>query len=118
MARRARTAILVGGLSIVGLGVVPAGHLAAAVPPPSTAPVSVPSSTVVTVPTTVAGIVATRGGSAAGSVAKPNDAGWSVQQLATTTAIGVAVLAVLGFVYGRVRSAPPRHPDLAPRLPE
>ncbi len=106
------------GLSVVTWGVAPAGHGAASVPPP-TVPVSVPiPTTVVTVPTTAAGIAATRGGASAGSIAKPGVGGWSVQQMVTTTAIGVAGLAVIGFVYGRVRSSPPRHPDLAHRLPD
>jgi hypothetical protein len=30
-----------------------------------------------------------------------------------TTALVIIALAAAGYVYGKVRSAPPRHPDLA-----
>ena len=32
--------------------------------------------------------------------------------MVTTTAVCIAALAAAGFIYGRIRSAPPRHPDL------
>ena len=60
----------------------------------------------------------TRGGAADGSVAKPRSETWSPRRIATMTALAVIALAAAGYAYGKLRSAPPRHPDLAPRPPD
>ena len=62
--------------------------------------------------TTTAAIPIRRGGAEAGSIAKPEDEAWSVRRMVTTAAVCVAALAAAGFIYGRIRSTPPRHPDL------
>ena len=67
--------------------------------------------------TTVPGPVLTappRGGATAGTTAKPADEEWSIRRIATTVGSFVLGLALLGFVYGRIRSASPRRPPLAP----
>ncbi len=67
--------------------------------------------------TTVPGPVLTappRGGATAGTTAKPGDEEWSIRRIATTVGSFVLGLALLGFVYGRIRSAAPRRPPLAP----
>ena len=67
--------------------------------------------------TTVPGPVLTappRGGATAGTTAKPADEEWSIRRIATTVGTFVLGLALLGFVYGRIRSAAPRRPPLAP----
>ena len=126
---RARAAVILAtGLSIAVLGSMSdgagAGPLGATPPtsvvaPPTTPPAAVVPATVVGTPaTTVAPIAAVRrGGAAAGSIAKPEDEQWSVRRMITTTALCVLALSVLGYGYGRVRSTPPRHPDLV-RSPE
>jgi hypothetical protein len=55
-----------------------------------------------------------RGGAEAGTTAKPGDEDWSIRRIATTVGVTVAGLALLGFVYGRIRSTSPRRPPLAP----
>jgi hypothetical protein len=67
------------------------------------------------VPTTVPLPAGSRGGADAGSVVKPKHETWSVQRIVITTALSVIALAAIGYVYGRLRSVPPRHPDLAHR---
>ena len=42
---------------------------------------------------------------------------WSPRRIATMTALAVVALAAIGYAYGKLRSAPPRHPDLARRAP-
>jgi hypothetical protein len=68
--------------------------------------------------TTVPGPVLTappRGGATAGTTAKPADEDWSIRRIATTVGSFVLGLALLGFVYGRIRSTSPRRPPpLAP----
>ena len=59
----------------------------------------------------------TRGGADEGSTVKPGHETWDVRRIVTTIAIVVVALAAIGYVYGKVRSAPPRHPDLE-RQPE
>jgi hypothetical protein len=66
--------------------------------------------------TTVPGPVFTappRGGAAPGTTAKPADEGWPFRRIGTIVGLIVAGLALLGFVYGRIRSTAPR-PPLAP----
>jgi hypothetical protein len=99
------------------------GHSAA--PPTTVAPQLTTTTTGpgTTVPgraggtTTVPGPVLTappRGGAMAGTTAKPGDEEWSIRRIATTVGSVVLGLALLGFVYGRIRSAAPRRPPLAP----
>ena len=126
---RARAAVILAtGLSIAALGSMSGGAGAeplgvtpppSVVTPPTTPPASAAPSTVPGAPaTTVATITAVRrGGAAAGSIAKPEDEQWSVRRMVTATALCVLALSVLGYGYGRVRSTPPRHPDLV-RSPE
>jgi hypothetical protein len=68
--------------------------------------------------TTVPGPVLTappRGGATAGTTAKPADDEWSIRRIATTVGSFVLGLALLGFVYGRIRSTSRRRPPpLAP----
>jgi hypothetical protein len=86
---------------------------AGAVAPTTTLAVAsvVPSA----VPTTVASPVSTvpRGGAASTNLVKPEDEEWSLRRVLTTTGLTIVALAAIGFVYGRIRSTPPRHPDLA-----
>jgi len=127
---RARAAVILAtGLSIAVLGSISEGAGAeasgaapptsvATAPPGTTPPSSVVAASPGSTPTTVATITAVRrGGAAAGSVAKPEDEQWSVRRMITTTALCVLALAVAGYGYGRIRSTPPRHPDLV-RSPE
>ena len=128
---RARAAVILAtALSIVVLGSISDGAGAeplgatpptsiAAATPGTTPPSSVPPSTAPGGPTTTVATVSAvrRGGTAAGSVAKPEDEQWSVRRMVTTTALCVLALAVVGYGYGRIRSTPPRHPDLV-RTPE
>ena len=127
---RARAAVILAtGLSIAVLGSISDGvgaePLAATPPtavgaaPPETTPPSIAATTVPVDPaTTVATVTAVRrGGAAAGSVAKPEDEQWNVRRMVTTTALCVLALSVAGYGYGRIRSTPPRHPDLV-RSPE
>ena len=53
-----------------------------------------------------------------GSVAKPTSETWTPRRIATITGLAVVALAALGYAYGKLRSAPPRHPDLARRPPD
>jgi hypothetical protein len=55
-----------------------------------------------------------RGGATAGTTAKPADDEWPIRQIVTTVGAFVLGLALLGFVYGRIRSTSPRRPPLAP----
>jgi hypothetical protein len=55
-----------------------------------------------------------RGNALQGATAKPRHETWTARRLATITAFAIVVLASSGYAYGRLRSAPPRHPDLAP----
>jgi hypothetical protein len=108
--------------AVIALTVL-AGDVAAAGATPPTPPAApttpgVPATTLpgAAVPTsTVAAVVppaGTRGGSAEGGVAKPTQETWSPRRIATTTLLVVIALAAAGYVYGKARSAPPRHPDL------
>jgi hypothetical protein len=124
---RVRAALLsvVAALAVV-LGIVLEGSTASATTPPTTAPVSAvlvaaPPSTVVgeVVPTTATATVpppaGSRGGVDAGSVVKPKHETWTVERIVVTTALVVVALAAIGYVYGRLRSLPPKHPDLTRR---
>jgi len=58
--------------------------------------------------------VAERGSAGAVDITKDEDEAWSVRRIATTVGIVVVVLAVAGYVYGRVRShRPPASSALA-----
>ena len=120
---RARAAvILAAALTVVVLGALgrPDAPDAGATTPPTTTTVAATTTTAAgAVPTTTtAPIPVRRGGAEAGSIAKPEDEAWTVRRMITTTAVCVLALAAIGFVYGRIRSSPPRHPDLAPEPPE
>jgi hypothetical protein len=119
--------ILATGLTIAVLGSLDdhAGAEPLGAAPPTTVaptPTSTPGVVATSVPTSPTTTVATitgvrRGGAAAGSVAKPADEPWDIRQMIVTTALGVIALSVVGYGYGRVRSTPPRHPDLV-RTPD
>jgi hypothetical protein len=111
---------LIGPLAVLGaLAAVPAS--AEATPPPTPPPATTTSTTVPGAPTTtVAGApappptavvpVATppRAGSAIGGLDRRDDETWSVRRLATATLLGIAALAIIGHVYGRIQSIEPR----------
>jgi hypothetical protein len=117
MPRARAAAVLVAGLILVvaaallGGGDQPVG--AGAVAPTTTLATAPISPTVVA--TTVAAPVSTvpRGGAASADLVKPEDEEWSLRRVLTATGLTVIALAAIGFVYGRIRSTPPRHPDLA-----
>ena len=126
---RVRAALVsVGGTVAVALScLLGASPAAATTPPPSSPPVTAelvaaPPSTVpaAVVPTTAAPVTVpppagSRGGVDAGSVVKPKHETWTVERILVTTALTVIALAAIGYVYGRLRSLPPKHPDLAKR---
>jgi hypothetical protein len=99
---RGPVAALAGLAALVALGLsLHDDQHGAAQAPPTT--VAAESTSVTTVP---------RGSALAGSVAKPQSEEWSVRRMVTLTVLGVVALVGAGFVYGRIRSTPPRHPDL------
>jgi hypothetical protein len=108
---------------VIGASRVGAGHDPGVEPsaPTTVAPIlTAPTTTPSTVPgattTTVPGPVFTappRGGAAPGTTAKPADEGWPFRRIGTIVGLLVLGLALLGFVYGRIRSHSPR-PPLAP----
>ena len=106
-------------LTALGARPVTTADASAATPTTTIAPGGATTTTVAAVPTTTtAPIAVRRGGAEAGSIAKPEDEQWSVRQMVTTTALGIIALAASGYAYGRIRSAPPRHPDLVHEPPE
>jgi len=121
MSRAPRALILTAGIGLATLGGATAG---AATPP--TSPPAAPPAAATTLPTSIppASTAApvppagTRGGATEGSVAKPRRETWSPRRIATMTALAVIALAAAGYAYGKLRSAPPRHPDLARRPPD
>ena len=123
---RVRAALLsVGGTVAVAAGCLLGATAAAATTPPTTAPVTAevaaPSTVVAEVvpttaaPATVAPPAGSRGGADAGSVVKPKHETWTVERIVVTTGLVVVGLAAIGYVYGRLRSMPPKHPDLIRR---
>ncbi len=126
---RARAALLlgagIGGTALATL--LGAGVVDATTPPITAPPVSAvalgatPGSTVpgvVVVATTVPATVppaGSRGGATEGSVVKPTHETWTVERIVVTTGLAVVALAALGYVYGKLRSVPPKHPDLGRR---
>jgi hypothetical protein len=80
---------------------------------PSSGPAEVVPTTVA--PVTVPPPAGSRGGVDAGSVVKPTHETWTVERIVITTALAVIALAAIGYVYGRLRSLPPKHPDLTKR---
>ncbi len=117
---RAALLLVVGTLAIAVGSLLGAGS-ATATTPPTSAPVAPPSSVVgavvvpTTAPVTVAPPAGSRGGVDAGSVVKPKHETWTVERIVVTTALVVIALAAIGYVYGRLRSLHPKHPDLARR---
>ena len=123
MSRAPRAVILTVGIGLATLG----GATTVAATPPTTPPASPPATPTTvtpakaTTPATTAAPVppaGTRGGATDGSVAKPRRETWSPRRIATMTALAVIALAAAGYAYGKLRSAPPRHPDLARRPPD
>ena len=126
MSRARAVVVIAAAMAAVVLGMLgerPAPRADATVAPTTTIAPAAASTTIdpaattttasaVTTTTTTAAIPIRRGGAEAGSIAKPEDEAWSVRRMVTTTAVCIAALAAAGFIYGRVRSAPPRHPDL------
>jgi hypothetical protein len=120
MSRAPRALVLTIGIGVGALAPLLGADVAGATTPPAPPPVAttVPGA-VAPPPTTVALPPAgSRGGATEGSVAKPTSESWSPRRIATITALGVIALAALGYAYGKLRSAPPRHPDLARRPPD
>jgi hypothetical protein len=124
--RRGRLGVLLAGAALAvviaasqagagsGAGVAPSSP--STLPPVLTAPTTVASTLPGETTTTVPGPVFTappRGGAAPGTTAKPADEGWPFRRIGTIVGLIVAGLALLGFVYGRIRSTSPR-PPLAP----
>jgi hypothetical protein len=106
-------------LAALGTRPVPAADAGAVTPTTTIAPDVTTTTTAAGIPTTTTAPVAVRrGGAEAGSIAKPEDEPWSARRLVTTTALCVVALASAGYAYGRIRSAPPRHPDLVHEPPE
>jgi hypothetical protein len=125
---RVWTLILRAGIGGTALGTLLGVGVAGATTPPPTAPpasavlVAVPPATTVpgsiVVPTTAPATIppaGTRGGVDEGSVVKPSHETWTVERILVTTALAVIALAAIGYVYGKLRSVPPKHPDLAHR---
>jgi hypothetical protein len=116
MSRAPRAVILSMG---IGLATVGGGAIASATTPPAPPPVptTVPDAAIPAATTEVLPPPGTRGDATDGSVAKPQGETWSARRIATMTGLAVVALAAAGYAYGKLRSAPPRHPDLAPRPP-
>lgn len=125
MLRATRALIVSIGL---GAGALAAAASPAVASPPTPPPVDTTPAAAATTspgtgvpPTTVAVVVpppGTRGGAVDGSVAKPRPETWSPRRIATMTGLAVVALAAAGYAYGKLRSAPPRHPDLVRRPPD
>jgi hypothetical protein len=98
-------------VAAVGLSTTTAG---ASLPPPdesTTTAAVAPTTTAEVAPATTAAAssattapAAQRGSAGTVDITKDEDEAWSVRRIATTVGIAVVVLAVLGYVYGRVRS--------------
>ena len=120
MSRAPRALVLTLGIGLGTIGATLGADVAAATTPPTPPPVAttVPAAGAAP-PTTVALPPAgSRGGATDGSVAKPKSETWTPRRIAMVTGLGVIALAALGYAYGKLRSAPPRHPDLARRPPD
>jgi hypothetical protein len=125
---RVRAALtLSAGVAVTAIGTLLGAGVAGATtapptPPPATAvAVAVPPATTVpgaSAATTAPGTLppaGSRGGTAEGAVVKPTHETWSAERILVTTALAVTALAAIGYVYGKLRSVPPKHPDLARR---
>lgn len=122
---RARLGVLFAGvvllllLGILGIGATSATGATGPAEPvaPTTVPATTtPATTTATTTPLIVGPVVTappRGGAPAGTTTKPADDEWTLRQVGTTVGIIVAALAVMGFVYGRIRSTTPRRTTLA-----
>jgi hypothetical protein len=115
MSRVRAALILFVAVGMAALGTLAGATEAGAAPPASPPPTSVAAAAVA--PATTLPPAGSRGGADEGSVVKPSHESWGVQQIIVTTALVVIALAAIGYVYGKVRSAPPKHPDLS-RQPE
>jgi len=119
MSRAPRAVIVTIG---IGLAAVAVGATASATtpppPPPPAAGTTVPGAAGAPPTTAVVPPAGTRGDATEGSVAKPRHETWSPRRIATMTALAVVALAAMGYAYGKLRSAPPRHPDLVRRPPD
>lgn len=120
-------------LLTIGVGIAAPGSGVAAATSPLPSPPQVVATTVpplgaTTVPgavappppTSVAGVAlaGARGGADEGSVVKPSSSSWDLRRLATFGGLAVIALAAAGYAYGKLRSAPPRHPDLVAGSPD
>jgi hypothetical protein len=120
MSRAPRALVLTLGIGLGAIGSLLGADAAGATTPPAPPPVAttVPAGGAAP-PTTVALPPAgSRGGATEGSVAKPTSETWTPRRIAIITGLVVVALAALGYAYGKLRSAPPRHPDLARRPPD
>jgi hypothetical protein len=112
---RAALILFVAAMGMAALGMLAGSTAGAQAPPSSPPPTSVAAAA--PAPATTIPPAGSRGGADEGSVVKPSHGGWDVQRMIVTTVLVVIALASIGYVYGKVRSAPPRHPDLT-RQPE
>ena len=96
-------------VAIVGLSTTTAG---ASLPPPDESTTTVAATTTAEVAPATTAVASTattapaaeRGSAGTVDITKDEDETWSVRRIATTVGIAVVVLAVAGYVYGRVRS--------------
>jgi phosphate-selective porin len=117
---RARLGILFVGVVLL-LGISATSAAGATGPTEPVAPTTVPATTTpatttsTTTPLIVGPVITAppRGGAPAGTTSKPADEEWTLRQVGTTVGIIVAALAVMGFIYGRIRSTTPRRTTLA-----
>jgi hypothetical protein len=119
---RARAALIVhAGIGVTALGTLLGAPAAdARTVPPAAAPIAVAATTVpgaaarppAADPATTVPPAGSRGGASEGSVVKPTHEAWGVRRIVTTTVLAIIALAAIGYVYGKLRSAPPKHPDL------
>jgi len=119
MSRAPRALVLTLGIGLGAIGSALGADVVGATTPPTPPPVATTVPAGAAPPTTVALPAAgSRGGATEGSVAKPTHETWTPRRIATVTGLAVVALAALGYAYGKLRSAPPRHPDLARRPPD
>jgi len=122
MPRPALTLVAAASLGVLVLGSLPASAQDAAPPTtvappaivvPTTVPATAPpgestvpasSAPASTTPATTDN-VPSRSGTGGVDVVKGDNETWSVRRIATTVGIAVVVLAIAGFIYGRVRSS-------------
>jgi hypothetical protein len=112
MSRAVRALVLSLGIGAGTLGAIGAMASATAPSPPPTTTGTPATADTAAPPTTVVPPPGARGNALQGATAKPRHETWTARRLATITALAIVVLASSGYAYGRMRSVPPRHPDL------